>query len=400
MDILSTLYQMNWNQLYIKRKNELPYWKTDDGEIYFSKLSALQQRKNITFHFCEDKFTTNDNSKDLDADVYVKRLQQLRNKYSYLRLMCGGGSDSKLIIDTAIKHGIYIDEILILTTCQNSIAEQAEIFRAQQQAKLYKLNHPRTKVNQLRLTLQDWLEYHSSYDMLISHDGYTEYNDRPKSHSFLYKHSTIKDHMLLPHKKNLSHCDIVGNLAPSVLIFKGKPYWYVIDEFIGHHISPFIEYFYTSADMPDVHLYQCRKYYEKMQELNLVNSDNVLPEVLLQLKINTGRRINKDYEQDFANNTHNKNEKDLLHYNNEELWKCVFENAKQFIANRKKLKMQIYNTAITTTGIFSKLISLYDNEHIDMNNDIFVETFKQTKGKIKNNSEYERVWSKYITKKI
>jgi len=47
-------------------------------------------------------------------DLIVERLKQLRSKYAYLRLWFSGGKDSRIILDTAIKNNIKIDEILTI----------------------------------------------------------------------------------------------------------------------------------------------------------------------------------------------------------------------------------------------------------------------------------------------
>jgi len=68
------------------------------------------------------------------------------------------------------------------------------------------------------------------------------------------------------------------------------------------------------------------------------------------------------------------------------------------IENKKRFGMQVDCPAITTTGIFSKLISLYDNEHIDMTVDIFQKTFINKKEEIefKEFKKYEKIWNRYI----
>jgi len=145
-------------------------------------------------------------------------------------------------------------------------------------------------------------------------------------------------------------------------------------------------------------LYQARRYYQIMLQKNIVNTDNISAELLFELKKATGRDINQSYKKDFINATHNKNTKDLLTINDKELWKLVFNNAKFLQNNAKKMSLQIDCPAITTTGIFSKLISLYDNEHITMTQDIFKETFinKKENIKFKEFEQYEKVWKRYI----
>ena len=397
MDILSTLHKMNWTELYIERKNSLPSW-TANNKIYHSKMLALSENNDISFNFTDKAFQNFDNSIIVDNTIYAKRLHQLRKKYSFLRLMYGGGADSKLILDTAKKENIFIDEIVTIATWHTNNADKEELDRAQEHTDEYIKLFPRCVAYTLKLTIEDWKKYNADTEMFLSHDGYTEYNDRPKSHSFLYLYSKFSPGMWAPYNKGLNHCDIVGNMAPSVLIYKDKPYWYVIDEFIGHHLSPFVEYFYTTPDMPEVQLYQARRYYQIMLQKNIVNTDNISAELLFELKKATGRDINETYKKDFINATHNKNTKDLLTINDKELWKLVFDNAKFLQNNAKKMSLQIDCPAITTTGIFSKLISLYDNEHITMTQDIFKETFinKKENLKFKEFVQYEKVWKRYI----
>lgn len=384
-----------WDDLYNKRKNKLPYWYSGE-KIFTSKMSAILDSEDVQFNFMDNAFQNFDNTVIVDHTIYAKRLHQLRKKYSFLRLMYGGGSDSKLILDTARAENIFIDEILTLETWHKNNADKQEIDRVKKDTAEYCKLFPRCNVYKLQLDINDWKMYHSHTSMFLSHDGYTEYNDRPKSHSFLYLHSRFAVGMWAPYKQGLSHCDIVGNMAPSVLKYKDKPYWYVIDEFVGHHLSPFVEYFYTSADMPEVQLYQARRYYQTMEKLKIKNTDGISPDTLFKLKKATGRNIDSSYKKDFVNNTHNKNIMDLVTINDDKLWCSIFSNAQYLIHFQKELNLQIKYPAITTTGIFSKLISLYDNEHIDISDDIFKETFTNKKQKTKQYKEYGKHWKKYL----
>lgn len=52
---------------------------------------------------------------DPDVELLLEqRWQQLRSKYRYLRLWFSGGKDSRVALDSAIKNGIYIDEIFVM----------------------------------------------------------------------------------------------------------------------------------------------------------------------------------------------------------------------------------------------------------------------------------------------
>jgi hypothetical protein len=50
-----------------------------------------------------------------DVDLLLRqRWQKLRSRYRYLRLWFSGGKDSRVALDSAIKHNIYIDEIFVM----------------------------------------------------------------------------------------------------------------------------------------------------------------------------------------------------------------------------------------------------------------------------------------------
>ena len=136
MDILSTLHKMNWTELYIERKNSLPSW-TANNKIYHSKMLALSENNDISFNFTDKAFQNFDNSIIVDNTIYAKRLHQLRKKYSFLRLMYGGGADSKLILDTAKKENIFIDEIVTIATWHTNNADKEELDRAQEHTDEY-----------------------------------------------------------------------------------------------------------------------------------------------------------------------------------------------------------------------------------------------------------------------
>jgi len=60
-----------------------------------------------------------------------RRMRQLRDKYSYIRLWFSGGKDSTLALSTAVKYGIYIDEIVIYRRfCKNGAGWLSEYHQA------------------------------------------------------------------------------------------------------------------------------------------------------------------------------------------------------------------------------------------------------------------------------
>ena len=394
MDFLPTIHNvMIWDDLYKKRSGELPHWEVD-GKIYHNKLQALAQKNNnIKFDFADSHFTSFDNTSAVDGTVYLSRLLQLKNKYDYLRLFYSGGADSKLVLDTAYENKILIDEIVLLRTWSGKNADESEIQRAKLHIKKYSKLFPESKISILELTLEDWKSYHKNF---MSHDGgERKYNDRPKCHSFLYLHSTVSEILWKPYSKGLKHCDIVGGLITRVLIYKNKPYWYIIDNDVEHHLSPFVEYFYTSPDMPQVQLFQTRCYYKEMLKYKIINTDKIDANVLLQLKRSTGRLIDDSFKKDFSIKGMHKNIVDGLAIDDRELW-TLFQNNINILKNSINDNwLQIDLPNLDTVGIFSKLISLYDNKHLNINDDIFAEVFVKVNNK---ENKHQETYERYLKK--
>jgi len=394
MDFLPTIHNvMEWNNLYKKRVDELPHWEVD-GEIYYNKLQALAlKNNNIKFRFAESQFTSFDNTSTIDDRVYLSRLMQLKNKYDYLRLFYSGGADSKLILDTAYANKILIHEIVLLKTWSGKNADEDEIQRAQLHIKRYSELFPESKISILELNLEDWKTYHKNF--MTHHGGERRYNDRPKCHSFLYLHSSVSELLWKPYKAGLKHCDIVGCLTTKVIIYKDKPYWYILDNDIEHHLSPFIEYFYTSPNMPQVQLFQARCYYQEMLKYGITNTDMLDPDLLLQLKKSTGRLIDDGFKKDFSTKGMHKNIVDGLAIDDPELWTLFRNNIDILKKSINDNWLQIDLPYLGTVGIFSKLISLYDNVHLNIDDNIFAEVF--IKGRSKKN-EHQETYERYLKK--
>lgn len=384
---------MMWNNLYEKRAGQLPHWEVD-GKTYYNKLQALSQNsEHIKFNLTESQFTSFDNTQHVDSSVHISRLLQLQDKYDYLRLFYSGGADSKLILDTAYENKILIQEIVLLKTWSGKNADDDELFRAQQHITRYSKRFPQCKISILELTLDDWKKYHKNF--MLHDGGERRYNDRPKCHSFLYQYSSVSEHLWQPYRKGIRHCDIVGGLVTRVLIHKDKPYWYITDNDIEHHLSPFVEYFYTSPDMPEAQLFQARCYYKEMLKYKITNTDNIDPDILLQLKKSTGRVIDDSYKKDFKIKGMHKNLADGLAINDDELWKLFKQNIEILKNSIPHRWLQIDLPSLGTVGIFSKLISLYDNDHLNINDDIFAEVFNK---KSSEDNPHKEMYDRYLEK--
>lgn len=93
-----------------------------NGEVYYDKAAALIASKSMSkvkwnmFDGLTDTVDwTKEPANDLD-DLYARRVRQLRNDYDWLALHYSGGSDSQNVLESFIKNGIHLDEVILRGT--------------------------------------------------------------------------------------------------------------------------------------------------------------------------------------------------------------------------------------------------------------------------------------------
>ena len=87
-----------------------------DGSLTRNRFQARAIDNHVRWSIGPN-FDAYDFTKPLDAtykQLIKQRWQQLKSKYSYIRLWFSGGRDSRLVLDSAIENGIHIDEIVII----------------------------------------------------------------------------------------------------------------------------------------------------------------------------------------------------------------------------------------------------------------------------------------------
>lgn len=97
---------------------ELGYYSCN-GIVFETKLQAMlyANPKNLTiqWHFNDEKFNSYDWSIEpqLNLDyLYDLRARQIREEYDYVILSYSGGSDSHNILESFLRQGLFIDEIV------------------------------------------------------------------------------------------------------------------------------------------------------------------------------------------------------------------------------------------------------------------------------------------------
>jgi hypothetical protein len=94
---------------------------------FYSQIEALEVSRKfnlpITWNFNDEIFSSYDwqiEPEETISELYVKRCEQLREKYDYLVLFYSGGADSDNILNYFIKNNIHLDEVVCLTNYEGS----------------------------------------------------------------------------------------------------------------------------------------------------------------------------------------------------------------------------------------------------------------------------------------
>ena len=97
------------------------HYYTEDGQIFTSKLKAIQYSKmnnrQLNFYYCDD-FYSQLNWKIEPTQslpqLYKEQAQRIRDNYDYVILAYSGGQDSTNILETFYYNNIKLDKILVV----------------------------------------------------------------------------------------------------------------------------------------------------------------------------------------------------------------------------------------------------------------------------------------------
>jgi hypothetical protein len=97
---------------------ELGYY-TVDGLEFSSKINACiyatANKKQVKWHFNEtvfDNYPWHIEPEETMDQLYDKRAKELREKYDYIVLAFSGGGDSNNILESFLRQGLFIDEVV------------------------------------------------------------------------------------------------------------------------------------------------------------------------------------------------------------------------------------------------------------------------------------------------
>jgi hypothetical protein len=297
---------------------------TYDNQIFLTREDALDRMLakgdyagNIQFYYNDHVFSTINWEKTIPfasiSYLYKMRAQQLRDKYRYLILRYSGGSDSTQVLESFLKNGIFLDEIVVvhhqrainrldrnMLMRDETLSEYMEYEMAViPQLKRVKELSPNTKI-----TLLD------SSDNLVDQLGnkkyeYLGYNDEPRSLRWVtggvgknWAPLLIKHERQSVTKESVA---IIRGLEKPVIDMSsdGKIFFLFSDSTLNGQIGAFfqkngapytIEDFYWSPDFPLIPVKQCHMIIDKLIKNEMLYNDwrriqNIVKNALLDPKI-------------------------------------------------------------------------------------------------------------------
>lgn len=148
-----------------------------------------------------------------------RRIKNLRKQYDYIRLWFSGGKDSMLALNTAIKHGVFIDEIVVIRRqCRNGpdlwsqYSQSLEIQHALDYLDRVKSNLSDTKISVIDI---DDPHHESIFEDPEWYRNTTEwFFNIGYSMNMFYRYINPEFHLL---ENITARCDLCGAAVPRVV---------------------------------------------------------------------------------------------------------------------------------------------------------------------------------------
>jgi hypothetical protein len=192
-------------------------------------------------------------------ELLKQRCKQLRETYNYIILYYSGGSDSDTMLRAFINNNIHVDEVVINRICFNEFdAPLKDIELAIQKLKGYAENIPNTRMTVNNIT-ENILYNFSKKQNWIG----TAYNGTIGNLRRFNTHLLAELDIPMLGKGNIGH--VLGEMKP-VIVPKSDGYYVKL---YGFGFSQVSDWFYTSPDLPKLHMKQCYMVKNYFKENNI-----------------------------------------------------------------------------------------------------------------------------------
>ena len=271
-----------------------------------SKFEALKKAHDkklhdIRFHFHDDIFSQQDwtiePSEPLE-ELYRQRAEQLRNQYEYLILGFSGGSDSTTILDTFVKNGIHLDEVVIFHTYKGEDGDKNSFYNFETFNVAIPYLEKHLKDKNTKITIIDQTDYTFGYWNTVNKFDFIHYNNYNFSPNNLARQYAKANLSVFDESKSVAY--ITGIDKPCIVYNEGETYFHFTDcidttvSYMYHdkgktkHID---EFFFWTPNFPKIVIKQShvvKKFLDKLDENTL---KLFLEQRLMFQNTNTGENI-------------------------------------------------------------------------------------------------------------
>lgn len=254
------------------RSSEYMYYEVN-GERTPNTLQAWEwangDKNKIKFYWADDEHKKYDWTKEPTEtidELIDQRVRELRDKYNHLCLWYSGGYDSQTILDSFVRTGTRLDEILIFN--REWIKPVNGINIEQEDPKNYALFVKKNFQPHLKITFVD-MKGDTAYKFYKQHGTDWIYHDTGH-YPWFSKTSRQTMDTLQDNFKSITEIigrrDIEGAEKPSLNLINGKWYAVVNDKTYNWHMDVDRELFYISPEATKLYIKQiwlAIKWFEK-----------------------------------------------------------------------------------------------------------------------------------------
>lgn len=248
------------------------YWsvfnhETQTSQPFVTKIDAILYKNQlphatIYFHWYDEVFSQVDTSiEPIESypELLRQRAQELRDRYSYIRLWFSGGSDSVTALNAFINNNIHLDEIIInvwldyehadpLRSANKEITLAADPYLKSIEDKLIN-----TKITKIVLTLEDYKKVLAGADKL-GQIPYLHSMDRG-AHLFGLNCVQYPWEKVLNSTTHENYCDLFGGTKPIIHRDGNKYYFNAADTGLqDQYLNRRAEDFFISTQNPSLFL--------------------------------------------------------------------------------------------------------------------------------------------------
>lgn len=186
------------------------------------------------------------------TELLRTRCQQLRDNHRWLTLWFSGGWDSTTVLDAFVANDIALDEIAVY---QRTWFNDVEVVPALRYAQAVQQHYmPNVKINHVKI---DYCDFDSVYhtlgpDWIFAPGCSVMY---PKMHRHFLHRSVDSTTRVIDQRS--ARADVYAQDKPRLILSDGVWCNFAVDNGLYQYMDTDCEFFYLSADLPDLHVAQC-----------------------------------------------------------------------------------------------------------------------------------------------